>query len=141
MKFEGNCPPLEISGPFNEKARRNILSESVMYDDYGARMLKEPVMRVVFNDSDDYIRITRRNGLYFIRGRLIEATKPTELHHFEVGMTNAPYGDKVTGTQKALLWAARVGGGVRTVQELSTSTLNTGLGKVTSDMKKQISHS
>ena len=144
VELDGNAPPMIVSGPYNEDARRNILSESWLFDTYGARAFKEPVMKILFGDNDTFIDIYRRNGLYFVKGTVFskegytQIAKSKEAYSFEANMVNAPYGDKISGQQRALLWAARLGGGERTVLEAVTSTIGTGLGKLTTNMKKAI---
>jgi len=136
--FVGNAPSIELFGPYNASARRNVLSESYLWDTHKMQVLKEPVMRIVFHDSPElYLDLFRENGLYFIYGDVMAPPGPVsrrdgQVYSFETMVVNAPYGDKVSGLQRKLLWAARLGGGHRTINEAVVSTRGTGLAKVTS---------
>ena len=55
---------MQIDGLFSEKGRRNILSESWLYDHYAARTLKEPIMMIKSPAFEAPIH--RRGGHYFV---------------------------------------------------------------------------
>ena len=44
--------------------RRDLLSESLLWDECGVRVLKEPVMRLLWEGGE--AEIQRENGLYFV---------------------------------------------------------------------------
>ena len=82
LQLEG-IPSFEVMGPFNGKGRRNILPESYLYDRLGVEVRKEPTMAMLFPDTGKAVSIYRRNGLYFVRGRvlsLMEQDEPYTVH-------------------------------------------------------------
>ena len=61
----GRTPIINISGAHHPGARRNIISESLLYDECRLSVLKEPHMRIVWRGGE--APIYRRDGLYFVR--------------------------------------------------------------------------
>jgi len=90
LKLEGSIRAIQIDAPFTENARHNVLSESCLWDVYGARVLKEPVMKIKFPDGD--ADLWRENGLYFCYGSVVT----------EHSADNQPYDDDVTGKKAAM---------------------------------------
>ena len=62
---------ITINANYGPGARRNVISESSLWDVCRARVLKEPDMFIHFTVSGRRVRIMRRGGLYFMRMRLM----------------------------------------------------------------------
>ena len=57
-------PPMHLNGAHAPNCRRDLLSESLLWDECGVRVLKEPVMRLLWEGGEAELR--RENGLYFV---------------------------------------------------------------------------
>ena len=90
---------------FTPSGTRNILSESVLLDDYGIHVPKEPA-RMVFPDGS-HIPLLRENGLWFADVHVYET--PSDA----IGTLSAPpralTNAAINVDDQALLWAARLG--------------------------------
>ena len=134
---------MQIDGLFSEKGRRNILSESWLYDRYTARTLKEPIMMIkspVFEAP-----IHRRGGHYFVKfdcstlqGQAIDQILWSAVGARPDGEVNvAGVSRTLTQEQMAHVWAARLGGGERTIRGLVAATQGHGLKQVTAAMVRR----
>ena len=147
--FDGHFPQFKkgrtitFDACFVPSARRNVLSESYMWDKFGATVRKEPQMDISFGD-DIKVPIKRRNGLYFAD---LFVTKPStitqgeaeflllEIHTAE---SNLPYGKSVKGNQQATLWAVRFGVNARGLSKLLRATTGIGLDVLNGEMRTAI---
>ena len=61
----GRVPTVNIHGAHRPGGRRNIISESLLYDECRLSVMKEPHMKIVWRGGE--APIYRRDGLYFAR--------------------------------------------------------------------------
>ena len=57
-------PPMHLNGAHAPGCRRDLLSESMLWDECGVRVLKEPVMQLLWDGGAAALQ--RENGLYFV---------------------------------------------------------------------------
>ena len=109
----------------SQHARRNILSESSMWDTHRWRVLKEPVMRV--DTPGGSLKLERINGLYFVYGSSIAQQAQSATAQRECSALTVRTAGKEVVTR---MWSARMhvtGEGLRAMQR---NTLGTGLDAV-----------
>ena len=135
---------MQIDCLFSEKGRRNILSESWLYDHYAARTLKEPIM--MLRSPAFEAPIHRRGGHYFVgfdcntlrQGQAVDQILWSAIGARSDGEVNvAGVSRTLTQEQRAHVWAARLGGGERTIRGLVAATKGHGLKQVTATMVRQ----
>ena len=135
---------MQIDGLFSEQGRRDILSESWLYDKYGARVLKEPVMKIKSPTFE--APIIRRGGHYFVEYNYAELQQARFIENILWGAVKTKPDDEVnvagmsrtlSQVQLAHCWAARLGGGERSIRGLLNATKGHGLTQVTAEMVRR----
>lgn len=135
---------MQIDGLFSEQGRRDILSESWLYDKYGARVLKEPVMKIKSPTFE--APIIRRGGHYFVEYNYAELQQARVIENVLWGAVETKPDDEVnvagmsrtlSQVQLAHCWAARLGGGERSIRGLLNATKGHGLTQVTAEMVRR----
>ena len=99
---------MSLMGGYSPNARRTIVSESYLWDNHKARVLKEPVMRVVF-ESGSSVGVRRHNGLYFVNDACYhDASAPADINSPECNLARVTSQKQMGGEAIARLWAARM---------------------------------
>ena len=134
---------ITLDACFVPSARRNVISESYMWDKFGASVRKEPFMDMSFGNGIK-VPLKRRNGLYFVDLYVNKPSTITQnqaellLLEINVAESNLPYGKSVTGVQQATLWAVRLGVNARGLSKLLRATTGIGLDVLNGEMRTAI---
>ena len=131
---ESNPIPCPISSVYFSGTRRNILSETYLYDVHRVRVLKEPDMALVFPDGQR-VPISRKNGLYYLSADLAPAPPCTAAAIREAALVTAR---QLGREPMASLWAARLGCSGDGLARFAKATINSGLGDTITPAQRQI---
>ena len=135
VTFGASASPVRLGSLFTPNGSKNILSESVLLDDFGIECPKNPP-RLTFPDGSPDVPMQRINGLYYVD---VNFGAPAA----------ACYSTSIKADDRAILWAARLGldadGLIRTSKAthgLSLDKLSTSQREaVNSDMNRAIAQS
>ena len=125
---DGETVTVGIVTGVTPKARRDVLSESVIWDLWRGRVLKEPEMciKVQTTAGERRVQLVRRNGLYFIEGaRYVKPSEDGECSMVDVQVHEASaakrrLSEKQIGQQAtAVLLAARLNITAQTMRTMS----------------------
>ena len=119
--IDGGEHRFDFEAPIAPLSRRDIWSESVMYDIMAARVLKEPIMRIELSDGAA-APLYRADGLYFVTMYIVERHEPCPL---VVNLVS-----DALDLRDPRTWAARFGVRGDRLRAISAASPDLGIGPV-----------
>ena len=134
VSFDDNAPQSHsLAWLYTPGGTRNILSESVLLDEYGIQALKSPYPRLAFPDGGE-VPLVRDNGLWYVdvhvRGTSDHATSSAP----PIAIASAA----VRADDNALLWAARLGTDADGLLRIANATRGVGIDKLSARQREAI---
>jgi hypothetical protein len=123
----GNPSPhggITLASLFTPKGTRNILSESVLLDEYGILAPKEPPCLTGGVLGDNIIPMERKNGLFYVD---LELSASATRNGKQLGIQAIANAGSVRADDEALLWAARLDTDSDGLLKLSRATKGIGI--------------
>ena len=128
-----SSPSHSLAWLYTPSGTRNILSESVLLDEYGIQALKSPHPRLAFPDGGE-IPMVRENGLWYVDVHFRGASQHASASAPPIAIASAA----VRADDSALLWASRLGTDAEGLLRIANATRGVGIDKLSARQREAI---